>query len=251
MRARLVKLGNGRQAWSEMKTWVRDLLGAYRSGHHDFSVRAGAPVVADSIVGRSNHERWSLMAPVFRDAVAGRRVLDVGAHLGFFSLKALEHGAQHVTSLEMNPVLCGRMERVKARHGRSLRAREGDRWTIRCGDFFDPLPAYDTVMLFGITYHLLRTGMRRQVLPQVGAYRELFRRIAGIAQSRVIAEWGPPKRRSFEPSPYWDQFSYDAFRAALEECFPRAAYLGHHEYYGTGREDTRRHVHYGVKTAAA
>lgn len=234
--------------WARTKQAIRDFVGMYRSGHQDFVVRRGAPIPADTVVGRSNDARWRIMAPVFDHAVAGRRVLDIGAHLGFFSLKALEHGASHVTSLELLPELTARMARIKARHRRALCPGGRDRWTILRGDFYDDLVPVDTVFMFGITYHMVRHGMQRGVLPQEDAYRALFRRIAEIAGHGVLAEWGPPKRPSFEPSPYWDQFSYEQFQKALVESFPHAVYLGHHEYYGAGRQDPTRHIHYAAKT---
>jgi hypothetical protein len=229
--------------WAKLKETVRDLLGVYRSGHHDYVVREGEVVTADNIVGRSNETRWRLMAPIFRDAVGGRRVLDVGAHLGFFSVKALSQGAAHVTSLELDPGLCRRMRRVRLRHRRALGGR--DRWTIAQGDFFESLVPVDTIFLFGITYHMVRYGMQRRILPEDDAYRALFRRIADLTTHGVIAEWGPPKRPSFETSPYWDQFSYENFQKALEEFFPGSVCLGQHDYYGAGREDPVRYIHYG------
>lgn len=228
---------------ARVKDRIRDFIGIYRSGHHDYVIRGGKVIPNDNIVGQSNLTRFTVMAPVWDDAVAGRRVLDIGANLGFFSLKALEHGASHVTSLELLPELWKRLRRIRSRHRRWI----GDRWTIKPGDFFDDLVECDTVFMFGITYHMVRHGMNRKVLPEEGAYRELFARISKLATHGVLAEWGPPKRPSFEPSPYWDQFSYERFCQALAEFFPYDRYLGRHEYYGAGREDPVRHVHYATK----
>jgi hypothetical protein len=233
------------------KETIRELMGWYRSGHHDYLVRRRGLVTTASTVGRSNAERAAIIQPILAEAVAGRHVLDVGANIGFFSLQALVHGASRVTSLELDPDHLAKMERLRSRHVTRLAPDAADRWVIRRGDFYEDLVPCDTVMLFGITYHMLRYGMQRGVLPAEGAYRELFQRMAALASHAVIAEWGPPKRPSFESSPYWDEFGYDRFTKGLAEAFPDARCLGSHDYYGAGRENRTRHIHYGAKVRTA
>jgi SAM-dependent methyltransferase len=104
---------------------------------------------------------WDACFDDDRDCLVGKRVLDVGANDGFFTVAALLCGARSVHAV--NPG-----ELVTANYPANLRfaARVwGVRPTVTVGDFLDlPVdgPKYDVILFFGVFYHLenVVAGMR-------------------------------------------------------------------------------------------
>lgn len=96
-----------------------------------------------------------------RDALLGRRVLDVAANNGRWSYAAVAAGARSVTSIE------GRTERVAAAHRLFDRLGVRERIETHVGDMFEFLRAHrdtvrdggaepvDTVLCLGVFYHIM------------------------------------------------------------------------------------------------
>jgi SAM-dependent methyltransferase len=72
--------------------------------------------VPTSLLEHSNVRRWQRLEPAFPD-VRGRRVLDVGANAGFFSLKCLERAASRVVALDRSPLACAQARFVAEQLG--------------------------------------------------------------------------------------------------------------------------------------
>jgi tRNA (mo5U34)-methyltransferase len=101
-----------------------------------------------------------------RDCLAGRRVLDVGANDGFFSIAALLCGAESVRAVNTGELVHGTFPRNLRYAGRLW----GVRPRVTVGDFQD-LPArgpgFDVILFFGVFYHLENVYRGLRVLEQL------------------------------------------------------------------------------------
>ena len=93
------------------------------------------------------HIIWNKM--IFPEDLSGRRVLDIGASDGFFSLKLRQRGAQ-VVAVDYRP---------KDLHGFGVMERiSGLEFDYRQVNLFDVAPetfgTFDIVLCFGVLYHL-------------------------------------------------------------------------------------------------
>jgi glycosyltransferase involved in cell wall biosynthesis/SAM-dependent methyltransferase len=86
-------------------------------------------------------------------SLKGRRVLDLGCNAGFWSLAAIEAGAEHVLGLDARPMHVEQAELVF-----SARGVDPDRYEFRCADIYDvDLTAegpFDLVLFLGLLYHV-------------------------------------------------------------------------------------------------
>lgn len=88
-----------------------------------------------------------------RDALAGKRVLDIASHIGTFSYAALEMGAAFVHGVDSEADTIRRAHDLFARHN-----VPADRYRFETRDVFELLEtcgedAYDTVFCFGMLYY--------------------------------------------------------------------------------------------------
>jgi 2-polyprenyl-6-hydroxyphenyl methylase/3-demethylubiquinone-9 3-methyltransferase len=86
----------------------------------------------------------------FPAGIEGKRFIDIGSGSGLFSLSALELGAAHVTSIDVDPNSCACAVR--------LRGEDTERWSIECGsvldlDFLARIQAAECVYSWGVLHH--------------------------------------------------------------------------------------------------
>ncbi len=207
--------------------------------HQDFYVREGIAVMRGRRSKKGGRQKWNRLLPVFRDMVANKKVLDVGAHRGLYCLKALEYGAASATALEPSEKLTQVISTIKKCYAYE------DLHLIK-GDFYDEDDfsrlvdeEYDTVFFLGIIHHLLRLGIQKKLLY---SFEELLRKIAKIANYGVIIEFVMPKEASLalpEITLYRERFSEDEFKKALKKYFPICKNLGKCRYYSGNRYGRR------------
>lgn len=213
--------------------------------HQDFFMREGIAVMRGRAKEKGGRQKWDIIEPVFREAVSGQKVLDIGAYRGLYCLKALEFGARQATALELSAPLANVIETIKAQYAL-------DDLELIQGDFYDNdcynalvTAKYDTVFLFGVIHHLLRLGIQHGILH---SFDELFQRISKIANYGVIVEFAMPRESSLEQPeirPYRDAFSQNAFEHALQKHFPKFKNLGRCKYKSGNRYG--RFIYYGIK----
>jgi 2-polyprenyl-3-methyl-5-hydroxy-6-metoxy-1,4-benzoquinol methylase len=100
---------------------------------------------------------WGAMLIPDEGGLAGKRVLDVGANDGFFTVAAAMAGARQVTAIDKD------WSTWPVNIGHSCRAWGVDAEVVS-GDFLSqPLGVYDVIFLLGVLYHLenLPACMRR------------------------------------------------------------------------------------------
>ncbi|HET6574247.1 MAG TPA: class I SAM-dependent methyltransferase [Fimbriiglobus sp.] len=126
----------------------------------------GRRVVGVSPDVNREQKLWASCFGADRDCLAGKRVLDVGANDGFFSIAAALCGAKSVHSVNTGDLIHGT-------YPANLRFA-GGLWGVRprvtVGDFQD-LPAngpeYDAILFFGVFYHLENVYGGLRVLDRV------------------------------------------------------------------------------------
>jgi SAM-dependent methyltransferase len=109
---------------------------------------------------------WASCFGTDRDALLGKRVLDVGANDGFFSIAASLCGAKCVHSVNTGELVHGTFP-ANLRYAGGL---WGVRPRVTVGDFQD-LPAhgptYDAILFFGVFYHLENVYSGLRVLERI------------------------------------------------------------------------------------
>lgn len=105
---------------------------------------------------------WASCFDDDRDCLAGKRVLDIGANDGFFSIAALLCGARSVHSVNTGDLVHGTFPANLRWASRVW----GVSPQITVGDFLDlpdDGPRYDAILFFGVLYHLpdVYAGMRK------------------------------------------------------------------------------------------
>lgn len=108
--------------------------------------------------------RCEIMLTRNRQAIKGKRVLDLASHDGMFSHACLKLGASHVTGVE------GRKPLIKsAIDNLTTLGYTKERFTFIQDDVFDYLKGvktqeFDTILCFGIFYHTIRqTELLREI----------------------------------------------------------------------------------------
>ncbi|MBE2317423.1 class I SAM-dependent methyltransferase [Solirubrobacter sp. CPCC 204708] len=98
--------------------------------------------------------REALIEPLMREALAsGGRVVDLGAHEGYFSHRALAWGADSVLALDVREIDTRRAELLRDHFSISPEALQ-----VRTASVYDVDPAeigqFDVVLVLGLIYHL-------------------------------------------------------------------------------------------------
>src|SRR4051794_12444564 len=98
--------------------------------------------------------REALIEPLMRDALAaGGRVVDLGAHEGYFSHRALAWGADSVLAIDVRDINTRRAELLRDHFAISPEALQ-----VRTASVYDVDPSevgrFDVVLVLGLIYHL-------------------------------------------------------------------------------------------------
>ena len=142
------------------------------------------PEAPDSIKRRLN-ARYDVMIEANRDALAGKRTVDLGSHDGRWSFAALDAGAAHATLIEPRQEL---IDATKSHY--SANGVPSANYTCIVGDALASLPEHsvrvDSVLLFGVFYHFsYHVDLLRQ-LRATGAET--------IIVDTLVSPEGPPGR---------------------------------------------------------
>ena len=203
--------------------------------HQDYHFREGTVYMRGHPKKKGGRQKWEVIKPIFRNYTQNKTILDVGAHLGLFCLKALENGSSKVTALETDDQHIKNLLRIKKQYYLN------DLLVLH-GDFFDEIVYeklcgnnYDTVFLFGIIHHLLRIGIQKQIL---SSYDELIERIFKIINYGVIIEFAIPREKDFllpNLKEHESKFSIKEFEMALKDNFANYRNLGKCNYVSGNR----------------
>lgn len=125
-----------------------------------------------------------------RDCLAGKRVLDVGANDGFFTIASLLCGASSAHAVNTGELVHGTFPANLRYAGRLW----GVRPRVTVGDFLDlPVngPRYDAILFFGVFYHLenVYAGLRllgRLLAPGGRLYLET--QVTGVESDLPVLE---------------------------------------------------------------
>lgn len=210
--------------------------------HQDFSIVAGKI----EILGKKTSAKWTLVENVADTMFRGKKVVDIGAHRGFYCMKAIEYGAVKATAFEPADWLTECLYKLKTHTAE-------EKLEIYKGDFYNPSDyryllenKYNTVLLLGVIHHLLRIGIQKNILH---SFDELMGRIASIVNYGVVIEFSLPREESLRlPAirEYRDNFSLSNFEDALAKCFPYYKRLGRCRYRSGNKFG--RFMYYAIKT---
>jgi SAM-dependent methyltransferase len=135
---------------------LRERIASFPRWHYEFDFGGvRTPIFDADHVNRHRQRKDYFFSPLVRlcgGSLAGRRVLDLGCNAGFWSLAAIEAGADFVLGID------GRQMHVdQARLVFEARAVEPARYRFRAADIFhvdlDEEP-FDIVLCLGLLYHV-------------------------------------------------------------------------------------------------
>jgi hypothetical protein len=107
--------------------------------------------VKTSLLEHSNVRRWERLREAF-PAVAGRRVLDLGANAGYFALQCARLGASRVVAVERSPLACAQARFV-------MRCCAAPQVEIVEGAFDAAPPgSFDVCLALALLHHLPETA---------------------------------------------------------------------------------------------
>ncbi len=197
---------------------IRDGQASVR-GYQDFLLRA-EPL---SVVPRDEQlvAKQRLLDGLFTPHVmARRRVLDLGANGGFFSLWALQNGASEAVAVDIDPEYLGLLEQMRSAFGLSaLRPAQANvsEWT-------EPADVVVALALVHWTYSCT-AGL---------GLSEAIGKLAALARYLLIIEWVAPDDPAIAAFGHLDwnsqqakePYRFEAFEAALRRQSLRLEHLG-------------------------
>lgn len=133
---------------------VSEKIASFKHWHYDFEIE-GQRTSPDRARWQEIRAAQSIGPAVelFGGSLAGRRVLDLGCNGGFFSLKAIEAGAEFVLGIDGREMYVAQAQFIFDAYG-----IETSRYAFVCGSFLDfPFKDYgpfDLVLCLGVLYHV-------------------------------------------------------------------------------------------------
>jgi SAM-dependent methyltransferase len=135
---------------------LRASVESFPRWHYEFDLGRGVhtPITPRSHANRHRQRRAYFFDPLVRvcgGSLSGRRVLDLGCNAGFWSLAAIEGGADFVHGLDGRRMHIDQANLVFAAKGIDPR-----RYAFEVGDVFawDTELQYDIVLCLGLLYHV-------------------------------------------------------------------------------------------------
>lgn len=155
---------------------LRARVAAFDYWHYEFDLGGGVvtPIAnpANAVRHRERRRYFFDRAVELLDGLEGRHVLDLGCNAGYWTLAALEAGAEFVLAVDGRRTLLDQAALV-------LDAKGVDpaRYELRCADLFDldPGRSFDLVLCLGLLYHVNRPV-------------ELVQRLAAWARDVVVID---------------------------------------------------------------
>jgi SAM-dependent methyltransferase len=138
---------------------VRQRVASFPRWHYEFDLNGvRTPIFNRKHVNRHEQRKRSFFAPLLQlcdGSLAGRRVLDLGCNAGFWSLTALEAGAEFVLGLD------GRQMHInQANLVFDVKRIAPERYRFEVGDFFQvdlsSEGPFDIVLCLGLLYHVTK-----------------------------------------------------------------------------------------------
>lgn len=150
---------------------LRERVAAFPSWNYRFELGEGVttPVADERLVNRQYQRYRYFFKPLLEacgGSLRGRRVLDLGCNAGFWSLAAIEAGAEFVLGLDLRPEYVEQAELVF-----ELKQVDPARYSFRAADLFaaDLGDALDVVLCLGVLDHLDRPAELFEVIAGTGA----------------------------------------------------------------------------------
>lgn len=158
---------------------LAERVAAFPRWHYAIDLGGGVrtPIHDERLVNRHEQRRRYFFDPLVElcgGTLAGRRVLDLGCNAGFWSLRAIEAGADHVLGLDARPMHVEQAELVFEALGVD-RARYAFREADVFGVDLSGEAPFDVVLCLGLLYH---------VEDAIG----LFRRLAGWSADLLVID---------------------------------------------------------------
>ncbi len=156
---------------------LQDRIDAFARWHYRFEFDDGVstPVPDWSRVNRHEQRRryfFDALLGLTGGTLQGRRVLDLGCNAGFWSLLAVEAGAEYVLGLDASQTYIDQAELVF-----EAKRVERERYRFQCADVLahDLQESFDVVLCLGLMEHVARPF-------------ELFERIAATGAELVVID---------------------------------------------------------------
>ncbi len=175
---------------------LEERIAAFPGWHYRFEFDNGVstPVSDRSVVNRHEQRRryfFERLLAITGDSLAGRRVLDLGCNAGFWSLAAIDAGADFVLGLDGRQAYIDQATLVFEQ-----KAIDPSRYRFEQGDVLghDLGAGFDVVLCLGLMDHLARPV-------------ELFERMADVGAELIVIDTAVSRARAslFELSSLYDR----------------------------------------------
>lgn len=136
---------------------LRERIAGFPHWHYEFDLQGvRTPITNPEFANRHRERKRYLFDPLVRlcgGSLAGKRVLDLGCNAGFWSLAALDAGADFILGVEGRQMYTDQAELVFEAKG-----VDRDRYRFFVGDLFeldlDREAPFDIVLCLGLLYHV-------------------------------------------------------------------------------------------------
>jgi SAM-dependent methyltransferase len=149
---------------------IREKIGSYSRWHYEFDLRGEKTPIHPPSRANAHQERKRLffepLVELCGGSLKGKRVLDLGCNAGFWSLEALERGADFVLGIDGRDMHVDQAEFV-------FEVKEVDktRYQFVAANVFDfdysRWGAFDIVLCLGLLYHISRPVELMETIAQV------------------------------------------------------------------------------------
>ena len=149
---------------------LRERVASFPHWHYEFDLQGvRTPITKPEFANRHRERKRYLFDPLVRlcgGSLEGKRVLDLGCNAGFWSLAALDAGADFVLGVEGRQLYVDQAELVFAAKGvdrARYRFLVGDLFSLDLGDE----APFDIVLCLGLLYHVSKP---MSLFEQIGAW---------------------------------------------------------------------------------
>jgi len=166
---------------------LQQRVDSYRPWHYEFDLNGViTPIYRKDTVNRHIQRRrigFEPLVEVAGGSLAGRRVLDLGCNSGYWSLAAIEAGADFVLGID------GRQLHVdQANLVFEAKGVEPSRYRFDLGNIFeyDYEQQFDVVLCLGLMYHVAKPLELFEIFPRAGASLVLIDTVVNLIPSSAF-----------------------------------------------------------------